>query len=403
MIGYKHLVSDVLLAESEVQNFFYKKKKKQANDFGYIPNLYAYEWVVNSSFFNVMLLILKIIWPILLILFYVIALFIYFAKKIRLACKREKIDIKDSILFASSDAAVKLYNKAVVDECTIVFRPGRMDRNEKQIQPSFDALQIIGFYCLFCAFLKATYISLTLGYSSKYSEYRFLCFYIFELLVVYESLKALNSSPLKKQLFVTDHYDRWALMADNLREVSYSKLTIIQHGVLVVGDSTFDVLIPKKLAGVDGLYFFDELSKTVFIEKIFSPSLNPRFVKFQNGLELSALGVDCPTVLIVGCPVSFDFHLALTDYLVSKVDKIKVFYKPHPTSIGYGKSQNKHWVWVDDVDYYPEVDLVISYPSSLATQYQSKKIPVFIHELDETGSAVYEAYSHIYSCLESVL
>tara|TARA_B110001454_G_scaffold73272_1_gene70953 strand:- start:10533 stop:11744 length:1212 start_codon:yes stop_codon:yes gene_type:complete len=403
LIDYKHFVSDVYLAESEIQNFFYKKKKKQANNFGYIPNLYAYEWVISSSLFNIILFILKIMWPIVLILFNVITLVIYIVKKIRLACVREKGEINDSILFASSDAAVKLYDKAVVDECTIVFRPGRMDCNEKEMQSSFDALQIIGFYCLFCVLLKATYISLFLGYNSKYSEYRFLSFYVFELLVVSESLKALNSASLKKQLFVTDHYDRWALMADYLREVSYSKLTIIQHGVLAVGETSFDVLIPKKLSGVDSLYFFDELSKAVFIEKIFSPSLNPRFVNFNNGLELTALDVDCPSILIVGCPVSFDFHLALSDYINLNIDEIKIFYKPHPTSIGYGRSKNKHWVWVDDVDYFPEVDLVISYPSSLATQYQSKEIPVFIHEIDETGSAVYAAYSHIYSYLESVL
>jgi hypothetical protein len=404
LTNYKRLICDVLLAESEIQSFFYGKKKLSAQEFGYLPNFYVNTQILKHFLFGWVLHVLKLLWPFILIFFNIYIFVFYLFKKVMLPNAKVVSYESSRVLFASSDIAINVYNKAMpAKKCIVIFRPGKACLNKRGIHSSFDALQIIGVWKLVVVLLRSTYISLILGYNSKFSKFRFLNFYIFELLVIYEALASLNNSCGEKELFITDHYDRWALMANALREAEYSYLAIVQHGILAVAESVFEIVVPKKLSSIDCLYYFDDLSKNVFINEVFLASAYPRFIKFENDVDFSILDVDSPSILIVGCPLSFDFHVTLTNYIAFNVRKVKIYYKPHPTSADYGRYENKHWIWIDDSNYFPSVDLVISYPSSLAVQYQSANIPVFIHEIDEASSHVQAAYAQIYSKLESVL
>ena len=201
---------------------------------------------------------------------------------------------------------------------------------------------------------------------------------------------------LNSDLVTMEHFDRWAILLDRLQREklrhgdSRQTLTMIQHGsVEGVGEK---LQLPNRIKFVDTLYTFDAPSKQCFLDEIFdlnrlnrSPVLTYYFFpKFQlsptNGKDEEI------KVLFVGHPACIDIQLKIHKYLVAN-HRVYCYYKPHPRSPAPRDLESAGWAVVYDSEFFPKVNLVISYPSTLVTEYSSVGILCFEHSFD--GDDVY--------------
>ena len=75
-------------------------------------------------------------------------------------------------------------------------------------------------------------------------------------------------------------------------------------------------------------------------------------------------------------------QLSLGSQLSTLSDNIVLYYKEHPKARASEKAKKTKWNFITDDDYFPDVDIVISYPSTLAYQYKELNKIVILHELD---------------------
>ncbi|WP_053146556.1 hypothetical protein [Pseudomonas sp. P97.38] len=231
----------------------------------------------------------------------------------------------------------------------------------------------------------------------SYTAFKWIVFYF-----------AIEKMPSHK-FVITDHYDRWAVLVDRLvarRKVS-SGLTIVQHGSLVglsstSMETTFSVKIPTRLVSVNKLYVYNQGAAEVFRKYILSCANRRRDLEvecFKPKISLSPVSSDF-SVLIVGHAICESFHLFLYDQMVSN-SGIDFFYKPHPTVSPSREIRARGWHMIEQADFFPKVDLLISYPSTLVAEYEGSGIGAILHPL-AIKPAEYEAVlSKIMSKLQS--
>ncbi|ECE5475497.1 hypothetical protein LJP43_003588, partial [Salmonella enterica] len=87
-------------------------------------------------------------------------------------------------------------------------------------------------------------------------------------------------------------------------------------------------------------------------------------------------------VLVVGHSLCERAQLKIGERLSTLSDEIVVYYKEHPRARASEKVKRAAWNFITDDNYFPDVDLVISYPSTLALQYQDLNKTVLLHGLD---------------------
>ncbi|BBP60728.1 hypothetical protein [Pseudomonas sp. St316] len=212
----------------------------------------------------------------------------------------------------------------------------------------------------------------------SYTAFKWIAFYL-----------AIEKMPSHK-FVITDHYDRWAVLVDRLvaeKKKAQSSLTIVQHGSLVglsstSMEATFSVKIPTRLGSVSKLYVYNEGAAEVFRKHILSCGSLRRGLEvecFKPGISLSPVSSDF-SVLIVGHAICENFHLFLYDQMVSN-STIDFFYKPHPTVSPSREVRARGWYLIEQADFFPKVDLLISYPSTLVAEYEGSGIGAILHPL----------------------
>jgi hypothetical protein len=68
--------------------------------------------------------------------------------------------------------------------------------------------------------------------------------------------------------------------------------------------------------------------------------------------------------------------------------QLDAFYKPHPLGKLNPAMARHDWQIISDKDEFPEVEMLVSYPSTLVTEYAALNIPASVHplHLDVPGS-----------------
>ncbi|MDO7895446.1 hypothetical protein [Pseudomonas citrulli] len=212
----------------------------------------------------------------------------------------------------------------------------------------------------------------------SYTAFKWIAFYL-----------AIEKLPSHK-FVITDHYDRWAVLVDRLvaeKKKAQSSLTIVQHGSLVglsstSMETTFSVQIPTRLRSVNKLYVYNEGAAEVFRKHILACGSLKRGLEieyFKPRISLSPVSSDF-SVLIVGHAICENFHLFLYDQMVSN-SAIDFFYKPHPTVSPSREVRARGWHMIEQTDFFPKVDLLISYPSTLVAEYEGSGIGAILHPL----------------------
>ncbi len=203
-------------------------------------------------------------------------------------------------------------------------------------------------------------------------------------------------------LVIAEHYDRWAVLTDiciaegNKKYNSSNHLTIIQHGgVLGLNvdnlNSILTLKLPYMIKNISYLYVYD-ISSLNFFEKnvIHSSALfSLKSCFFTPVITLEKIECSNKSILIIGHPLSLDFHKAIFFDLREK--NIEVFYKPHPAMKKNTSFYNPKWNSISKADFFPDVDFLVSYPSTLVVEYKKHGISSFVHPLiiDKTE---YEKY-----------
>lgn len=212
-------------------------------------------------------------------------------------------------------------------------------------------------------------------------------------------------------LVMAEHFDRWAVLVDGSVAASNRaarmagndcarKLVLIQHGALgglgAEEDSLESTLcLPRKLHFVTHLYVYNTEEEKAFKADVLSPgcSQRVRVSYFKPGIELERGAEDAELrVLFVGHPLCEQLHEYLFLRLRESFD-LTVYYKPHPMAPMSMRMGQVGWTVVDNKVHFPDVDLLIAYPSTLVVEYEGAGVPAVVHPMNmlPASSAAYLA------------
>jgi len=93
-----------------------------------------------------------------------------------------------------------------------------------------------------------------------------------------------------------------------------------------------------------------------------------QFEKLDISLALVDVNSRKKTVLIIGQPHNMEGEIRIAKTLADDFD---VFVKPHPLYDSSEYRKLDHLIVIDDVDFYPKVDLALCYESTLGYEYEA--------------------------------
>ncbi len=184
---------------------------------------------------------------------------------------------------------------------------------------------------------------------------------------------------------IAEHYDRWATLSDVIINVKKSNtyVSLVQHG-LVTALSNDKLSLFYRLRSVRNLFVFDEQSYDFFLKNVIdSNSIKPAKSFYKSNLILQPRkDLANVMILVVGNFICWEFHRLVITKLLQK--RYFVYYKPHPNDkLSKFKIEHKNYYLVEDTSFFPDVDFVISYESTLAYDYERLGYKVIKHDLNE--------------------
>lgn len=219
-------------------------------------------------------------------------------------------------------------------------------------------------------------------------ELKLYSFHFVEWISLLKSLERINY----KFFHSFDHYDRFAILADSQSELpNKNKIYYFhQHGKFPDLNESFT--LPFKLNNVGHTILSDlDISYQFFLHKITTTISNLESVEILNNpIRISKLNIPFKySILIIGNVICLKFHQNLIQRL-SLYKDIFIYYKPHPNKLVY-LDETKNLKNIKDFDFYPNVNLIISYKSTLLDFYVQSGYPYIEHYLDESNvTGIYE-------------
>lgn len=169
-------------------------------------------------------------------------------------------------------------------------------------------------------------------------------------------------------------HDRWAMMLDQL-PICVQKI-MMQHGVLPSAIS-----FPEKIGNCDIFFYMADQDIDRMKKYILSDECNPDFIKQNSELILKKAheNADLLTVLIILSLPPYDDYIKLAKNL-GEYDGVKVVIKTHPSYPSTKKitANVKGCIIWDTIGIFPDCDLVISAPSTLAVEYENMGRSVYM-------------------------
>lgn len=201
-------------------------------------------------------------------------------------------------------------------------------------------------------------------------------------------------------LVTTEHFDRWAVLADRSIRAgrrhgakAYNRhLVLIQHGALGgLGSepSSRDSLLrlPVRLSCVDELYVYNATEEESFRSGVLATERRDRPLTvnyFKSVIKLSGdISSSRLRILFVGHPICEQFQTACYHELQKK-SVFDAYYKPHPKAPMSRGMAAVGWAIIYNPKVFPRVDLLISYPSTLVIEYGDNGIPASVHPISIT-------------------
>lgn len=264
----------------------------------------------------------------------------------------------------------------------------------------FNLVEIVTFLDILRALILAWVMTVNLCF--RISTWKLLIYgYMgFNWTLVYYAL----TSHTIREIWISNHYDRWALMIDGLDQV---KKTMVQHGQLempsLLNDRTVTFGPRPKLFSDWSLYFFSANGLQQFSEYVLA-NKPKRYFHFE--LEYALVGVDddCPSVLVIGSPAIWREQARELVKLFDQFGpQISYYYRPHPRG-GTPKIETKLTAIGAKVivNRLPRVSAVITYPSTINVSLEEMDFaPLFEFNfrkqdgLEETRQKLYQYIGRI--------
>lgn len=221
-------------------------------------------------------------------------------------------------------------------------------------------------------------------------------------------------------LIMTEHFDRWAVLVDSSVAASNRaarmggnncsrKLVLIQHGALgglgvEEGFLKSTLCLPTKLRCVSQLYVYNPEEENAFKTDVLSHSCSQRVevYYFKPGIELDRSVTDTRLrVLFVGHPLCEQLH----EYLFRRLREnfeLTAYYKPHPMAPMSMMMGQVGWAVISDKINFPEVDLLVSYPSTLVIEYEGAGVPAMVHPMNMLPSSAEDYLALLLKALASI-
>lgn len=332
-------------------------------------------------------------------LFFLFEFFRCFFYSIKAGSQGSQVFESTEYAFAYSSRAIDILHPSVLGKnprCWVTF-PWVSTEKLSSEAVCLDVFSLLGFRDL----LRAYYLSLMavrrLGRRKSSRPWILQSYTAFRWFSVRIALEKLELH----RVFIAEHYDRWAVLTDTMlfrraREVhkkSEVEFVLVQHGAL--SGLTMDVedvppldlhfKLSYKLRAVTVLYTYDFSGLEVFTRGILSK------VRHQTKLEvnyfnpqISLVDTELPgfKVLFVGHPICESLHIFLIENLLNEFSHVQFYYKPHPTVRAGDKVKQQRWRVVEGRSIFPQVNFLVSYPSTLVNEYASFDVPAVVHSLN---------------------
>lgn len=381
VLGYINALGN----EVEIDAFSYRALNVNASDFGYAPR--PTRWIAyfrNKSFLiRFSLIIISFLWK--YCISYTFFIYQSFRYNTFSRANIEEIPKKSKIGLAFSIRATELIIEKNINEkldCWILF-PWVDSKKISASTITYNVFSFLTFYDLLLAF-KSTVKALDVFY--RYYENKGNILQTYTAFTWFCSEIALEK--IKARYYFAEHFDRWAVLIDFVsqefkRKNSEIELNLIQHGLVGNISEENKLFITTKLETVKTLYALDEGSVNYFKKYVFSSRANIRHVFFyKNILNLSDVrDLSKFSILFVGSPFCENLHVSM--YHMLKINpNVHIYYKPHPLYNLSKKIMNQDWEVIQDKNFFPSIDLLISYPSTLAIEYTEAGAECIVHPID---------------------
>ncbi len=285
---------------------------------------------------------------------------IYFLSKIKFNFKNKYWfnNKKINMVLVADNRIESLYKKIdVLDNLKVIFiNINQINRDYYIDVNSFVGLKIIIKSYIY-SIVSLFYIVFRLKRKTDLPQ----IYVAFDWFKTYFALKEIVS--YADNIYFSNHYDRWSTMFDFL--FKDNNLVLIQHGIL-----PDNLSLTYKLKNLKTIYCFDEKSKNIF-KKLFECSIT-NFKTIDLKLNLTYVRSLKKTILIIGQPHSMEREIQIIELLK---EIYSVYIKPHPL---YDNSKYKidGTELVLDSDFFPKVDMALTYESTLGLEYEISGVNV---------------------------
>jgi len=344
-------------------------------------------------------------------LWHCFAFIYFFVKAISLSSlsnkrKEKELDF-DVVALGVCDRSYDVINQAIGRDNNITFLTLLNARQFNSKGRSVSVSKILNLHDILHIFLMSCKVHLYLK-KCEGGRLAFQSYAVVDWLAMYYALRKINPT----HIVTAEHHDRWAILADfysGQRSVGSEKLrfTVVQHGLEFEGTYNkmrtlgFSDGLPCKIKNLSKIYCYDSEQFSIFVKNIFflyPQSQNVDCIYYQFGLILSDVVRAKKSVLFVGSPICEDFHIKLYSMLDANMN-VECYYKPHPTSIVNKAISKLGWNVIDDKDFFPRVNLVVSYPSTLVDEYRGAGVFVVQHPFACGDDELYTFYESIKEAL----
>lgn len=232
----------------------------------------------------------------------------------------------------------------------------------------------------FCVLIKALILSVRLVFFQFFKYGRrdllFRNYASYDFFVACFFFQQVDSS---NQVVFTSTYDKWAYLFASLDNYKI----FVQHGYLA------RTMICKKIGWVDECYCLNKEQIDCCVNKLFCnvPSRIVAMKEMRFTSQEKIINNGKHNILVIGNHLFQDIQESTVRELFEKAaDKVNVYIKPHPLDSiePYSKIGKLYpdLIILEKVDF-PKVDVVISYESTLAYEYNALGVPAVFYEKED--------------------
>jgi len=319
------------------------------------------KYKVNLFMYSILCMIFVIVAP----FYFLIKLF----KNLELSMNDQNLKLMDNLILVANGRVDYLYNKLNKNEVATYININQTSKTNYISYKKF--LKISDYFLAYIYSFISIFYSL---YVLKNKTDILQTYVAYDWFLVYISLNKIEKN-IKKAYFA-NHYDRWAVLFDNL--FANKELVLLQHGVL-----HDELQLEYKLKNINTIYYYNENSKMLF-KKIFELN-NTNFEKLDIILKLSDVESNKKTILVIGQPQSIDKELEIVQKLKNKYE---IYVKPHPLYSIKKYKRIKDVIIIEDRIFYPRVDLALCYESTLGLEYEASGVNVLWWKNLETNQVI---------------